>query len=313
MDSVLNVKNLSKTFGKKQVVSKVNLNVRAGEVMGFLGPNGAGKTTCIKMILGFLMPDEGEIIISGYDTTKNYEDAMALVGGIVENPDMYKNFTGRLNLELYARTHENVTKERIDEVVKMVGLENRIDEKVKKYSLGMKQRLGLAEAILHHPKLLLLDEPTNGLDPAGIKELRDILKTLAHEEGVAVLVSSHQLAEMQLMCDRVTIISAGTVLCEKTIEEMENYTTGEPIFKFRVDDNEKAAQAISEYYNEKGASVTIETADDGFMPVKTPEEDVPAIVAALVGNNVGIFEIKKESNTLEDAFIAITGGGNTIV
>ena len=300
MESVLKVRGLSKYFGKRKVVDNIDIDVYAGEVLGFLGPNGAGKTTAIKMILGFLSDDGGNVSICGHDLKKEYEKAMANVGGIVENPDMYKQFSGRLNLEMYARTHGNISRERIDEVISLVKLENRINDKVKKYSLGMKQRLGVAQAVLHKPRLLLLDEPTNGLDPAGIKELRDILKKLAHEENAAVLVSSHQLAEMQLMCDRVVIISEGKILCEKTIEELSRGDNALPLFRIYVDSPEKAIEVL------KSAEVN---AGDCCIELRANREDIPAAVSALVSGGVLVYEIIREESSLEDAFIKITGGG----
>lgn len=354
MECVLKVRGLSKYFGRKKIVDGIDLDVYAGEVLGFLGPNGAGKTTAIKTVLGFLAADGGSIIIDGCDVKKNYERAMACVGGIVENPDMYKQFSGMMNLKMYARTHDNIDSARIHEVVRLVGLENRINDKVKKYSLGMKQRLGLAQAILHRPKLLILDEPTNGLDPAGIRELRDILKRLAHEEGAAVLVSSHQLAEMQLMCDRVAIISKGRILCEKTVEELGRNGAGYPTYTFCVDDAERAYGFVSSFISaakaategavnaanmdtaaendgaadgdsgEKNegpaASEFIHTGESVRLGEKIPDsieicterERVPEIVARLVAGNIGIYEIRKEESSLEDVFIEITGGGNSI-
>jgi len=217
MEYVLQTTGLTKKFGKRTVVENIYLDVRAGEVFGFLGANGAGKTTTIKMILGLLRADAGEIFINGYNVARDFEKAMAGIGGIVENPDMYGYLSGRANLNLFARVRDGVTPERVEAVIRQVGLENRINEKVKQYSLGMKQRLGLAQAILHRPQVLILDEPTNGLDPAGIKELRDLLKYLAHEEGIGVLVSSHMLFEMEQMCDRVGIIADGKMLAVRDI------------------------------------------------------------------------------------------------
>ncbi len=299
MENVLKVRGLSKYFGKRKVVDNIDLNVYAGEVLGFLGPNGAGKTTAIKMIMGFLSNDGGEIEICGYNVKKNYEEAMALVGGIVENPDMYKQFSGRMNLDMYARAHGGISETRIKEIIQMVSLENRINDKVKKYSLGMKQRLGLAQALIHKPKLLILDEPTNGLDPAGIKELRDILKKFAHEENAAVLVSSHQLAEMQLMCDRVAIISNGKILCEKNIDELGREDGMRPLYKFTVDNVSLALEILGESAEADGEETVL---------LRTEKEGVPSAVAELSKAGVGIYEITKEENSLEDAFIEITGG-----
>lgn len=217
---VLKTVGLTKYFGKRKVVDDISLETYSGEIFGFLGPNGAGKTTTIKLIMGLLRRDSGEIYINGVDTRKNFEGAMSYIGGIVENPEMYGYLSGLQNLRQYMRIRDGVDNERIEEIIRIAGLEKRICEKVKKYSLGMKQRLGVAQAIMHRPKLLILDEPTNGLDPAGIKELRDMLKELAQKENVGVFVSSHLLSEMQLMCDRVGIVSNGKLLAVKSLSEV---------------------------------------------------------------------------------------------
>lgn len=327
MECVLKVDGLSKSFGRKKVVDDIHMEVYAGEVLGFLGPNGAGKTTAIKMILGFLACDSGTIEIGGLDVRKHYEEAMAQVGGIVENPDMYKYFSGRMNLEMYARTHENVSEERIREVISLVGLENRIGEKVKKYSLGMKQRLGLAQALLHRPRLLILDEPTNGLDPAGIRELRNILTRFAHEENAAVLISSHQLAEMQLMCDRVAIISAGRILYEKAASELYQTSQELPSYLITVGagEAEKAAAVCSDHLSASDTKKEETEAQEGLAPASRAEaadpasvrvfvtqEQIPEIIALLVQSGISLYEVRKEERSLEDAFLNITGGGNTV-
>ena len=201
-NTVLEIKNLTKTYGKRKIIDNISLEIKEGEIYGFLGPNGSGKTTTIKMILRLIEKDSGTIKVKGYDNKKEFEKAMEYIGAIVENPDMYNYMSGLDNLKLHARLR-NVDSKRIYEVLELVGLKDRAKEKVKKYSLGMKQRLGLALTLLHKPKVLILDEPTNGLDPAGIKQLRDILKEIAHKEGVAVFVSSHILSEMQQMCDKM--------------------------------------------------------------------------------------------------------------
>ncbi|MGN0595186.1 MAG: ABC transporter ATP-binding protein, partial [Hominimerdicola sp.] len=242
---ILSIKNLSVKLGKKQVLDNINLECMSGEVFGFLGPNGAGKTTTIKIAVGLMGYDKGEIFINGIDTQKNFEKAMANVGGIVENPEMYKYLTGKQNLMQYVRMRKGVDEKRIDEVVELVKLSNRINEKVSKYSLGMRQRLGVAQALLHKPKLLILDEPTNGLDPAGIKELRDILKEISHKEGVCVLVSSHLMSEMEMMCDRVGIIANGKMIGTYTMEELisQSNRSGSE-FVLEVDDPQKAMGLI---------------------------------------------------------------------
>jgi len=308
MDAVLKINHLNKWFGKKKIIDDLSLEVYAGEVFGFLGPNGAGKTTTIKMIMGFLDVDGGEIFLNGVNLKKHFEKAMSNIGGIVENPEMYKDISGLTNLQMYARLQSNISKERIDEVVKIVGMENRVHEKVKKYSLGMKQRLGLAQAILHKPKILILDEPTNGLDPAGIKELRDILKDLAHNENVAVFVSSHLLSEMELMCDRVGIINNGKLLGVKTIEEMQSQASGGiTVFRFNVKPIEKALELVRTQYADK-----IKAVNGDFIDIAVEEDEVMKINSLFAANGIGIAGVAKIETSLEDAFMNITGGGNII-
>jgi ABC-2 type transport system ATP-binding protein len=307
MDAILSIRQLNKSFGQKKIIDNISFDVFAGEVFGFLGPNGAGKTTTIKMIMGFLSVDSGSIQVAGFDLKKNYEKAMATLGGIVENPEMYKDLSGQVNLEMYARLHDGVTKARIDEVVALVGMQNRIRDKVKKYSLGMKQRLGLAQAILHKPRILILDEPTNGLDPAGIKDLRDILKRLAHEEQVAVFVSSHLLAEMQLMCDRVGIIHQGKLLGVKPIGELMAEASGKAAYRFITPQAEQAVKLL------QAASVgLIRLQNDQLIEVEIETEQVPAVAKLLVMNDIAIFGIHKVESSLEEAFMQITGGGVSI-
>lgn len=316
METILSIKNLNKSFGSKHIIKNASFDVYAGEIFGFLGPNGSGKTTTIKMIMGFLFPDSGDITICGYNVRKDYEKAMNLVGGIVENPEMYKEMTGMQNLHMYGRLHDGVTKERMNEVVEIVGMQSRVNEKIKKYSLGMKQRMGLAQAILHKPRLLILDEPTNGLDPAGIKELRDILKKLAHEENVAVLVSSHMLAEMELMCDRVAIIDKGSILDVKPIEDILHMAARQETYRFVLDSAqfEKAKQVVTSVYEEEGIVSGSELIENGraILNVAVTSDKIPEINKLLVENEIAVYAIGRVENSLEDAFIEITGGGITI-
>jgi ABC-2 type transport system ATP-binding protein len=307
MGAVLSIKRVSKSFGKKKVVSDISFEVNSGEVFGFLGPNGAGKTTTIKMIMGFLKIDEGEVVVNGYNLKKHYEKAMAGIGGIVENPEMYNDLSGMMNLKMYARTHNGVSRARIDEVVEVVGMQNRINEKVKKYSLGMKQRVGLAQAILHRPGLLILDEPTNGLDPVGIKDLRDLLKRLAHDEGIAVFVSSHLLTEMELMCDRVAIINAGRLLGVKPIQELLDDATGTVSYRFNVKPVDAAVKLLGEKF-----WPLIHAHSSDYFDIAVEESSVPEIVSLMVAGGTQIYGINKIESSLEEAFIALTGGGNSI-
>src|SRR3954452_12044230 len=195
----LSVHNLKKVIGKKEIIKGISFDLKEGEVFGFLGPNGAGKTTTIRMLVGLIKPTSGKIQIGGFNIVDNFEEAMKHLGCIVENPELYPYLSGYDNLLHFARMLDGIGEERIREVTELVGLKDRINDKVKTYSLGMRQRLGIAQALLGRPKVLILDEPTNGLDPAGIREMRQFIRFLAEEEGLSVLASRHLLSEIQLL------------------------------------------------------------------------------------------------------------------
>lgn len=308
MTKVLELKNVGKTMGKKKVVEDVSFHINDGEIFGFLGPNGAGKTTTIKMITGLLKIDEGEIYIGGKDVKKDFEGALSIVGGIIENPEMYGYLSGRDNLEIYGRMHGKVSKERIEEIISLVKLDNRIDDKVKKYSLGMRQRLGLAQALLHKPKLLILDEPTNGLDPVGIKELRDTLRELAEKEGLAVLVSSHLLSEMELMCDRFGIIDNGKIIDIKTLQDIKtNDNSLLNSFQIEVDNKEKTIELLEGAIKANTLEVKLDN-KDGNIRVTAVKEEIGKLNKLLVTSGVLVYTIVPVSNTLEDEFMKITKG-----
>ena len=304
---VLSVKGLDKTLGKKHILHNIDMECYGGEVFGFLGPNGAGKTTTIKIAVGLLQLDKGEISICGEDISKHFEKAMANVGGIVENPEMYKYLTGRENLMQYARMRGVNDKKRIDEVVSLVKLSNRIDEKVSKYSLGMRQRLGVAQALLHHPKLLILDEPTNGLDPQGIKELRDILKSVAHNEGVCVVVSSHLMSEMELMCDRVGIIANGKMIGTYTMEELVSQSNSSMCeYVVEVDNPQKAMDIIT--VASEGKTLTSDGLIILSIPADIEKQKISSVNKELVVADIKLYSVhKRENKKLEDVFIELTG------
>ncbi len=303
---ILEIKNVTKFFSKRKVIDNISLDIKEGEVFGFLGPNGAGKTTTIKMVVGLISHDSGTIKINGYDNVKKQEKALSYVGAIVENPDMYDYLSGYENLKLKARIFD-IKKERINEVVELVGLKDRIKDKVKKYSLGMKQRLGLAQALLHNPKILILDEPTNGLDPAGIRELRDILKKLAHKEGVTVFVSSHILNEMQLMCDRIAVIDNGQIIKVENINDAltVNNSDNKNMYKIYINTLNK----LTEVFKDSNYEYKVDN-DITSFDIMLKKEEVPNVVKLLVKNKIDIYEIIKEKVSLEDAFLNITKGGN---
>ena len=307
-DSIaLQIQGLTKWFGSRKVLDNVSLEAYHGEVLGLLGPNGAGKTTTIKVVMGFLSGNAGQIFIDGMDLGRNYEACMARLGGIVENPEMYKDLSGRVNLEMYARLHDGVTKERIDEVVRLVGMEGRINDKVKKYSLGMKQRIGLAQALLHRPSVLIMDEPTNGLDPAGIKDLRNIFKKLAHEENIAVIVSSHMLSEMEQMCDRVAVIDKGRILLQKPIADFIRDVSGNNSYRFCVDRPKDAVDALTEL----GTACEM-TVGDGFFDIGCIRDSLPDIIKFLTHKDIRIYEVTLIEHSLEEAFITLVKGGHSI-
>lgn len=299
-NTVLELKNVSKSFGKRKVIDNISLKVNSGEIFGFLGPNGSGKTTTIKMILRLIDSDEGEIKVNGFDNRKQFEQAMECIGAIVENPDMYKYMSGIDNLKLHARIR-NIDEKRINEVLEMVGLKDRAKDKVGKYSLGMKQRLGLALTLLHNPKVLILDEPTNGLDPAGIKQLRDILKKISHEENVAVFVSSHILTEMQQMCDRVAVLDNGKIV---KIEQITN-SEEEKIetIELRIKDKIKAIKILKEKFEVDAK----EEKDSLLVTIQT--EKVPEVVRELAIEDVGIKAVIPREHNLEKIFFDATEGG----
>lgn len=308
MSKVLELKNVTKIIGNRKIVDNVSFEINSGEIFGFLGPNGAGKTTTIKMITGLLKIDEGDILISSNDVKKNFEKALSQVGGIIENPEMYGYLTGRTNLEIYGRMHGNISKERINEVIKLVKLENRINDKVKKYSLGMRQRLGVAQALLHNPKLLILDEPTNGLDPMGIKELRDTLRHLAEKEGLAVLVSSHLLSEMELMCDRVGIIDNGKIIDIKTLKDIKKQNIESLItYELEVSNYSLARKIIENDYNKISEEITVDFKENKIL-ISCSRDEIANVNKALIMENILVYTIKPINNTLEDEFMKVTTG-----
>ena len=302
---VLELENVNKTFGKRKVIDNISLSVKEGEIYGFLGPNGSGKTTTIKMILNLIDRDSGIIKVNGYDTKKQFEKAMECIGGIVENPDMYRYMSGIDNLKLHARLR-NIDKKRIDEVLKLVELNGRENDKVGKYSLGMKQRLGLALTLLHKPKVLILDEPTNGLDPAGIKKLRDILKEIAHKDGVAVFVSSHILAEMQQMCDKIAVINNGKIVKTEDIthiEQTEEMQSFEETVEIKVKDIQRSIEILKEKFVLQPKLV------EGNINITTLSDQIPKVVKELAINDVEIQAVIPKEQSLEGIFFDATKGG----
>ena len=297
-NTILKCENLHKSFRKKEILKDVSLEICSGDILGFIGPNGAGKTTTIKLILGLQKIGSGKVIINGFDIQKNFEKAIAKVGAIIENPDLYMYMSGYDNLKLISNLYPNVDEARINEVIKLVGLENRINDKVSKYSLGMRQRLGVAQAILHKPNLLILDEPTNGLDPEGIKDLRELLVKLAKNENMGILISSHNLAELESFCNKVSIIKNGVIVETSDLETVKKEAS-EGNYIIEVDDARKARMTIGD---------TSTAIDNTHIQVHSDRENIPFIIKKLVLQDVKIYAIKEDVISLEDAFFKKTGG-----
>ena len=297
MSEVLVAKNLTKVIGKRTIVDNVSFKVNAGEIFGFLGPNGAGKTTTIRMLVGLIKPTHGRVEICGFDVRRQFEEAMRNIGCIVENPDLYRFMTGRENLEHFARMLR-VPLAEIERVAELVALAHRLDQRVGTYSLGMRQRLGIAQAMLGSPRLLILDEPANGLDPAGIREIRELLRHLARDRQMAVFVSSHLLGEVEQMCDRVAIIHKGQLLREGSVSEL---ISSRREMEFRVGDVERAAEIV----RSKGLAFR---ADTDRLWVSIDESEAPPLVAALAENGIAVFHAQRKVESLEEMFLEATRG-----
>ena len=302
----IRIDNVTKKIGNKTIINGLSMNVKKGEVFGLLGPNGAGKTTTIRMIVGLMSITSGDIFIADNSVTKNKVEALGKIGAIVENPDLYTFMTGYNNLKYFSKLHKGITKKKIDEVVEVVGLSKSIHNKVKTYSLGMKQRLGLAQSLLHDPQVLILDEPTNGLDPAGIREFREYIRKLAREQNIAVIVSSHLLSEIELMCDRVAIIQEGQLVRVENLRDDDK----------KVDESKKQ-EVIIELKQLSNVNMLLK---ENFphiefrilknnITVSATNEDISSIVKQLVKNDLDIYRIRELNKTLEDRFLEITEKG----
>jgi ABC-2 type transport system ATP-binding protein len=299
LETIVELKNVTKVIKGRTIIDNISFAVNKGEVFGFLGPNGAGKTTTIRMIVGLMGITSGDITIGGASIKTQFEAAVKFIGAIVENPEMYKFLTGYQNLIHYARMSKGITKEKIAEVVDLVGLTDRINDKVKTYSLGMRQRLGLAQCLLHDPQVLILDEPTNGLDPAGIREIRDYVRRLAREKNMAVIVSSHLLSEVEMMCDRIGIIQNGRLI---DVQQIKDFVQGnEAAFELEVNPSESAMSIVKAYF----PKIRVNHSRNGIT-VDLPKKEIPRLVKVLVQEEIQIFTIKESAKTLEDRFLEVT-------
>lgn len=300
MEPIVLIENLSKTIKGRTIIDSISFEVHKGEVFGFLGPNGAGKTTTIRMMVGLMKVTSGDIKIAGWSIQNHFEKAVSSIGAIVENPEMYKFLTGYQNLRHYARMTKGITDDKIDGIVELVGLTDRIHDKVKTYSLGMRQRLGLAQCLLHDPEVLILDEPTNGLDPAGIREIRDYLRMLAKEKNMAVIVSSHLLSEMEMMCDRIGIIQNGKLV---DVQLVRDFVQGQAsMYELEVTPIEKAITVLTQIE----PTLIVKKIQNGVV-LSLTKEAIPGVIKHLVNADVQIYSVKEITKSLEDRFLEVTG------
>ncbi|GAA0079125.1 ABC transporter ATP-binding protein [Clostridium sp. CTA-5] len=301
--NVLEIKNVHKTLGKRAIIKGIDLSVKEGEIFGFLGPNGAGKTTTIRMLVGLITQTRGDIVICGHNLIKEREKALKDVGAVVENPELYKYLSGKENLVQIARIRKASIKQ-VNELVKLVGLEERINDKVGKYSLGMKQRLGLAAALIGNPKLLILDEPTNGLDPSGILEFRAVIKKAAKEKGMAVFISSHILSEVQNLCDRVAFINNGLIQSIEEIKGQNISTDKDSVTLISSTDKDMVLKVI------KNIPYVIESKLEGKEINILLEKSMSSkLIKKLVSENIDICEFYKNRQGLEERYMELMEGG----
>ncbi|SFF17945.1 bacitracin transport system ATP-binding protein [Paenibacillus catalpae] len=302
MDYVLRTNHLTKRYGGKTVVHNLNMTIRQGDIYGFLGQNGAGKTTTIRMIMGLIRPTSGEVEWFGEGVRGGRARAMERIGAIIEYPGFYLNLNAVDNLDIHRRLMGMGNKEYIEEVLSLVGLLEARNEKVKNYSLGMKQRLGIARALLHHPELLVLDEPTNGLDPAGIKEIRQLFLDLARQRGITFLISSHLLSEVEQLATRIGIIHQGNLLEEIDYEDFQRKTRH--YLEIKVDDDKKAAYVLEQKLGVSDYRI----ADPGILHLYDLLDQPAKVNLTLTNHEVAVREIRLSGDSLEDYFLKVTGG-----
>ncbi|MCW3489887.1 ABC transporter ATP-binding protein [Dethiobacter alkaliphilus] len=300
----LHVKEIHKSFGKTNVLRNVSLRVNKGESLGFLGPNGAGKTTLIRIILGLVRPDRGSIYLNGYSLRSDFKQAIKHVGAVVENPRFYEGLSAYKNLQLIHNLHPEVPVKRIGEVLEMVGLSHRADDKVGTFSLGMKQRLGLARALFTQPTIVFLDEPLNGLDPQGMMETRKMICNLQQEQGISFFITSHLLSEIEQVCDNIAVIKEGEIIRQGSLEKLleRNYE----IVDVHTDDMAKTVPVLRQagfvqHITVKKDHATVEIDCGGSVELNRH----------LVNKNIPVRYIVPRKTTLEELFVELTQGGET--
>lgn len=298
MNVLLETQKLCKSFGERKVIDNLSLKVMKGDVYGFLGSNGQGKTTTIRMITGLIFPDDGDVIIDGHPLRTDFKRAISQIGAIVETPSFYSYLSGFDNLSLMANLIPGVEKKQIYEVLEIVGLRGREREKVRTYSLGMRQRLGIANALLNNPKLIILDEPTNGLDPQGMKEIKEMIVQLASEKEITFFISSHLLHEVEQICNRVGIIRGGKLLAEGSIKELL-YSENEVVEIFTTQ-AERAANILK-------VISQVQSIDKSIHGIKVQVDKgySSKLNMLLVSNNIPVDSIIPQTNTLENFYFEI--------
>ena len=297
-DIALQTEDLTKRFGARTAVNRLTIRVERGDIYGFLGPNGAGKSTTLRMLLGLVRPTSGVIKFPVRSSSWEYLRARSRIGAIIETPAFYENFSGRRNLQLLASLSGGVQKKRVDEVLEIVDLCDRAHDPVKVYSLGMRQRLGIAQALLPTPELIILDEPTNGLDPQGIHQTRKLIRRLRDEFKLTVMLSSHLLTEIEQLCNRVGIINEGRLLYEGGPEALVAPTS---LYKVRVDDLTAAFDLL---IREPG--VTVSRNGSSFLRIDADAEHIASVNRLLVGNGIKVYELSPAQESLEEAFLRLT-------
>lgn len=300
MTEILTLKNVSKLIGTKQIIDNASFSVEQGQVVGLLGPNGAGKTTIIRMIVGLMKHNKGSITIMGNSLETSFKAAIASVGAIVENPEFYNYLTGYENLMQYQRMAKTkMTAVEMDDLIRQVHLEEYINQKVKTYSLGMRQRLGVAQALIHRPTLLVLDEPMNGLDPKGMREFRKMILML-REQGVSVLVSSHQLSDIEQIADHLIVVQKGKVTHQVAMDTLK---AEKSLLIIKTDDDQEALNVLKTKFQIDGLALT-----DGLQ-ISLETDNRSEIAAALVNAGIGLKEMKLQHSSLEETFLAWTEEG----
>lgn len=299
---VIETKGLTKEYNGKRSVSDLNLHIKKGRIYGLLGRNGAGKTTTMKMILNLIDSSAGEVIVFGKSMKKYNKEILPRIGCLIESPGFYPNLTGTENLKIFAQLRGIPKRNAIKESLELVGLKYNDKKLFSQYSMGMKQRLAIALAVMHDPEILILDEPINGLDPIGIAEVRTFIRTLCTEKGKTILISSHILSEIELIADDIGIIDNGVLLEEESLEELKNMN--KKYIKLVAHNDSKAVKVLEACFNIKNYSVekngTIKIYDLGIV--------IPELVRELVKEGIAVEEIRMKEDTLEDYFKRITGG-----